>query len=318
LDPAIAPTDPEQDRAGRASTGAYFLANDRYIEWAVAFLESIRAWNPELPLRLIPFDDRADRVARLAGRYDFDVLDDPAFSHLDDLGREMLQGRGSLGANAHRKLASFWGPFESFAVLDVDVIVTVDLTRVLDPLAAGEPRILHCHTCELEAVYTSPELRGEARAAGYAQGINAGIWAARRGMLGEQQLTALADEARPHLSGIVPAGDQGFFNWAIHRRCLPVASFESVTGLYGWLWAGDSFDVVLDTDCGRPYLVAPQVGVGVRITHWAGFGLSARMPYRNLWRAYRWPRRGLRARARRTLDRAVGAVDRAAIRRRHA
>jgi len=68
------------------SRGVYFLANDTYLEWAIALLESIRAWNPDLPLCLIPFDERADRLIGLTSTYAFSVWDDSSLQDLDAMG----------------------------------------------------------------------------------------------------------------------------------------------------------------------------------------------------------------------------------------
>ena len=57
--------------------GVYTLANDPMYDWLVAFLESMREHEPDLPIVVIPFDDRIERVARLRGKYCFAIMDDP-------------------------------------------------------------------------------------------------------------------------------------------------------------------------------------------------------------------------------------------------
>jgi hypothetical protein len=45
--------------------GDYFIANDNYLELAIAFLNSFRSHNPKIPLCLIPFDDNFQQFAPL-------------------------------------------------------------------------------------------------------------------------------------------------------------------------------------------------------------------------------------------------------------
>ena len=43
------------------SIGVYFSANDVVYDWAIAFLNSYRTFNPDLRLILIPFNEECDR-----------------------------------------------------------------------------------------------------------------------------------------------------------------------------------------------------------------------------------------------------------------
>ena len=52
----------------------YFLANDDVYDLTVAFLNSVRRAH-DLPLCLIPFDGRIERLGGLAGEYGFSIFD---------------------------------------------------------------------------------------------------------------------------------------------------------------------------------------------------------------------------------------------------
>ena len=45
------------------SRGIYIVANDKVIESAIALLNSIRLYNCQVPVFLIPFDDNYQQVA---------------------------------------------------------------------------------------------------------------------------------------------------------------------------------------------------------------------------------------------------------------
>jgi hypothetical protein len=283
--------------------GLYFLANDPYVEWTTAFLESVRAWNPDLGIVMIPFDDRIDKLDRLRARYGFSIVDDPSLTALDELGRAALDGlHGSLPAQTFRKLWCFWGCYEQFVFLDTDIIVMMDLGDLVDGLKRGSAQLTFAHSVTADGIYSSTSLRDEARTHGYDPGVNTGAWASRRGLFSLSSFEELAAEFLPRRVGVIPAGEQGFLNWCLLQHRAPIESFGVSIGRHGWLWAGDIFPMRQSRDHGRPYLEAPDAAVVPSLVHWAGFALSPTMPYRRLWRAYRWPTRALRDRAARTHD----------------
>ena len=103
--------------------GMYFLANDKVIDQAVAFLNSVRAHNPEMPLCLIPYDSKTERIRALASRYNFMILEDESLlSWCDDISLEFHESNCG-GRGMYRKLAAWFGPFEEFLYIDVDAVV---------------------------------------------------------------------------------------------------------------------------------------------------------------------------------------------------
>lgn len=47
------------------SRGIYITANDRVIDQAIALLNSIRLYDQETPITLIPYDDNYQEIAQL-------------------------------------------------------------------------------------------------------------------------------------------------------------------------------------------------------------------------------------------------------------
>ena len=293
-----------------AETGLYFVANDVVLEWVRAFLTSVRAWNPSIPLCMIPFDDRIDRLRELCPTHRFTIHGDQRLADLDVLGRRLLGGRGSLTENSYRKLACFWGPFERFVILDVDVIVCVNIDRILSGLIASGADVTFAHATPASSLYASPTLIEQAQRAGYDPGINAGAWASRRGLFSYETLGEFADDLLPRCHEVIAAGEQGFLNWCLMKQAVRLESFATTTGLPGWLWAGDPFDLKVLHDGRRP-LLSGSDGPVANIVHWAGYDLDPGMPYRELWRRYRWPSDSAGARARRGIDHALSLATRA-------
>lgn len=112
--------------------GIYFVANDSVIEISIAFLNSFRKYNPEIPLCLIPFGSDLDQLSKLQKKYNFSVYTDPAvLSFCDDISRQF---HGKIMGH-YRKLAIWLGPFDEFVYIDIDMLVLKNIDfafRLLD------------------------------------------------------------------------------------------------------------------------------------------------------------------------------------------
>ena len=100
--------------------GVYFIANNKVYDLAVAFLNSFRVHNPDLPLCLIPYDRAFNEIEKLKEKYNFDIFEDhEIFNECDDLSVNFHDR--VLGA--YRKLACWEGIFDEFIYIDVDTVV---------------------------------------------------------------------------------------------------------------------------------------------------------------------------------------------------
>jgi hypothetical protein len=116
---------------GPAQRGLYFVVDDTMFDFAVAFLNSVRKHNPFLPLCLIPFNDRVERVVNLREQFDFSVWQQQTvLKQCDDISLGFHQ----TVAGHYRKLAIWEGPFEEFVYIDVDTTVLLELTFVFNLL----------------------------------------------------------------------------------------------------------------------------------------------------------------------------------------
>jgi hypothetical protein len=112
------------------SRGMYFLANDKVFDLAVAYLNSVRAHNPSIPLCLIPYDDATSRIRALAAHYNFIVIEDQALlSWCDEISLEFHE-HSCGGRGMYRKLAAWFGPFDEFLYIDLDAVVLRSVEEV--------------------------------------------------------------------------------------------------------------------------------------------------------------------------------------------
>jgi hypothetical protein len=108
----------------RPSRGVYFVANDAVLDISLAFLSSFRAYNPYIPLCLIPFNEQVGKLVEYRERYRFSIFDDQEkLRRCDEISRPFY---GSI-CGQFRKLCIFEGPFDEFVYVDCDTIILKDL-----------------------------------------------------------------------------------------------------------------------------------------------------------------------------------------------
>jgi hypothetical protein len=105
--------------------GIYIIANDRVIEQSIALLNSIRVYDADTPIVLIPYDDNYQAVANILGE-SFGVK---IYEDLEFIERLSHQLQGIFGEqffarpNQFRKQACWFGSFEEFIYIDTDIVV---------------------------------------------------------------------------------------------------------------------------------------------------------------------------------------------------
>jgi hypothetical protein len=113
--------------------GIYFIANDRILDLAVAFLNSVRTFEPQIPISLIPYDGDHGNLIGVAREYQVDLWEDnDLLARCDDISRRY---HGTVSGQ-YRKLAIWNGPYDRFAYLDVDAVLTSSITVPLTLLDA--------------------------------------------------------------------------------------------------------------------------------------------------------------------------------------
>jgi len=258
-------------RFGDIETGIYTLANDATLDWFVAFCNSVRRHDPDLPLIVIPYDDRVERLTRLAGRYGFEMLADSHLGSLDEIGRQM----SSTGLSGmFRKLSVFWGPLTHFAYLDADLVMLSSISPAIEAIIQRRADLLVFDTSPTQ-VYR-PSLRAQFP---NSLSFNAGAFAGHRGLLTVQTAEELSRLAMPLRSEFAPTGDQPFLNYCADVERWSVRQASEVIGA-GLVWAG------WPTERHSPFV------------HWAGFRLTPLMPQRRRYLEHRLAGAGLGDRVR--------------------
>ncbi len=268
--------------------GVYIVANDRVRENAIALLSSLRLYDPDIPVYLIPFNDEHQAVAQqLAEMYQVQRFPDL------DLLTTLTQTIGEIFPrdflalpNKMRKLAAWFGPLDEFLYIDTDILFFTPVSKTLSYLDQAD--FIWCdyhYKRGLEDVFSAvvPE-QGIFSAETLQDVFNSGLWGSRKSALSLAQLTEILKDCAAHReyfdfsSGTT---DQPIMNYivlkAIPRRLNIAKAHPNEPGS----WGGSSHfeqrgQILFDGD--RP----------LRYLHWAGTPMRSGGPYRELWTQYRY------------------------------
>jgi len=272
----------------------FVLANDAVADWFSAFVASFRTHNPQLPLRLIPFDEKTRRCEELIRRAGGEVYrDDAAFTALERIGRALELGTTPSGPHWFRRFAAFGGPFETFAYLDCRMLVLADIAGFADAAATFDVPLVH-YDQMIDQVYDDGPVRREFCRQGLGHGFSSNIWASRRGLFTIAEMECAAQECVGVRSQMNPRNtDQFFLNYLCDSRGIRACHIADLDARYAHsAWANDRGTPYRDADgVWRKWdFGGLQHRKEVLFLHWAGIRLHPAMPHFRLHRRFREPR----------------------------
>ena len=270
------------------SDGLYFLANDRVLNWAIAFFESVRAHEPAMRMVMIPFDQRIDELVKLADHYRFEIFDHPSLAELDAVGESFFPGK-EVWQRTFRKFGVFWGPLDQFIFSDVDIVHLEGVRQYLDAFEKSGLDLLFSDEA-IHQVYWGENLRRQMVESYGARGFNTGFWASRRGLFTLQRIKEIAEQARPVAADFNQGTyEQPFLNYCFDVSRLPYKQFAEVIPDLTRASLAEVRGVKRDAR-GVYRMADPRSSeYGKRFTfvHWAGTPATPVMPYRSIFLRYR-------------------------------
>ncbi|MEM9213305.1 MAG: hypothetical protein AAGD25_03070 [Cyanobacteria bacterium P01_F01_bin.150] len=292
------------------SMGVYFSANDAVYDWAIAFLNSFREFNPDLRLLLIPFNNQCDRLLELQETYNFEVYTDPSFERLEAIGEAFELGHTPTGPYWFRRYAAFWGPCDRFMYLDARQVVLADLKPIIQALDVHDFELIH-FDCALNQVYEPGELRQELLRQGKARGFLSGLWASRKGLFSLEEFVILANEALEVRQQLNPRNtDQAFINYCCDAKPVRYGHAAEVLGNTCHSgWARQSGQIYCEN---KKYFRWDYGGQDhnkqVILIHWAGYKLSSIMPHFKLFKKFYWKKKSAILSVANTISTLIGLV----------
>jgi hypothetical protein len=268
--------------------GIYIVANDKVCENAIALLNSIRYYDSDVDIFLIPFNEQYQNVASfLKNKHNVQLF--PDLELVDKFTQNIAEifDRDFLALpNKMRKLVQWFGPLDDFLYIDTDIIVFEKIADILNKLDEYEFICCDYHykgkklsdvfspVVKEQNIFTDEELQDV---------FNSGFWASKKGIFTESELYDLLRQCSQHKEYFDFTGnttDQPILNYIILKSTTKRLNLVKESHEPG-SWGGSNHfqekdGILYDGD--RP----------LRYLHWAGTPMKPGGPYRQLWEYYRY------------------------------
>lgn len=272
------------------SRGIYITANDRVTEQAIALLNSIRLYDQDTPIVLIPYDEQYHEIAQLLGDlYGLKVYQDLPF--IERLSEKLYDFFGQdffARPNQFRKQACWFGEFDEFLYIDTDIVV---FEKIIDNLNyLNNYDFLCCdyqHKAGIKNVFTPQVIEDNIFNEDDIQGIfNGGFWASKKNLISEQVLYDTFAECANHTEYFdfsQKTSDQPIINYMILKKIQSRLNLVCLPNKGAGNWAGSpNFEkkdnLLIDTNINQP----------LQYIHWAGIRIEPGCPYWDIWKYYRY------------------------------
>ncbi|MGL5082128.1 MAG: Npun_R2821/Npun_R2822 family protein [Microcoleaceae cyanobacterium] len=269
--------------------GIYIVANDRVMDNAIALLNSIRKYNAEVPILMIPFNQDYQQVLEVLNRLHQVQL----FPDLE-LVEQFTQNIGEIFdrdflalPNKMRKLVQWFGPLDEFLYIDTDIIVFEDIAANLAELSTVDFFCCDYHFSgqKLRNIFSPVVLEhGIFTEAELQDVFNSGFWASRKGVITLEQMYNSLKECAQHreyfdfTQGVT---DQPILNYLVLKHIPKRGNLVKVPGGGPGSWGGSPHFVEKDH-------VLYDQGKRLKYIHWAGTPMKPGGSYWNIWEYYRY------------------------------
>jgi Mannosyltransferase putative len=269
--------------------GIYIIANDKVTDHAITLLNSIRAYDTDTPIVMIPYDDNYHNIAAtLNQHYGVQLYEDLEF--IDRLSRrlhETFGGQFFARPNQFRKQACWFGPFDEFLYIDTDIVVFEKIIDNLNYLAdtdficcdyqhLGGIKNVFSQKVLTEKVFTEAEIKDM---------FNGGFWGSKKNLISEQDLYETFAECAAHpdyFDFSEKTSDQPIINYMLLKKIPRRFNVVRRVGKAPGNWAGSP-----QFQQQGNILVDPTVNQPLQYLHWAGIRIQPGCPYWEIWEHYR-------------------------------
>jgi hypothetical protein len=270
--------------------GIYITANDKVTEHAITLLNSIRYYDPDVPIVMIPYDDNYQEIGKiLSDRFGVTVYPDLAF--IERLSQKLYDifGEGFFARpNQFRKQACWFGEFDEFLYIDTDIVVFEKIIDNLDYLQKYD--FLCCdyqHSGGIKNVFSSAVIeQGIFSQADLQDIFNGGFWAAKKNLISEADLYDIFNECAAHpeyFDFSQKTSDQPIINYMMLKKIPRRFNLVRKDGKAPGSWAGSKHFVQTNN-----FLFDPNTNKNLQYIHWAGIKIQPGCPYWDVWKYYRY------------------------------
>jgi lipopolysaccharide biosynthesis glycosyltransferase len=270
------------------SRGIYILANDRVLDQAIALLNSIRAYDADISIVMIPYNEQYQVAAeRLQRSHGVQVYDNTEF--LQRLSAQLQQICGDKlfdRPNLLRKLACWFGPFEEFLYIDTDIVVFEKISNFLEALTDhGFLCYDYQYTSGIKQVFMPKIIEDKILSDTEIKDVfNSGFWASKKGSLTEENIydTFRTCTNHPEYFFLLNS-DQTVLNYLVLKHIPKRLNLAQSLQKQPGCWAGSKHFQQQGN-----ILIDPKVDLPLRYLHWAGVRIQPGSAYWDIWRHYRY------------------------------
>ncbi len=270
--------------------GIYITANDKVADHAIALLNSIRAYDTETPVILIPYDENYLEVARvLKERFNVALFQD--LNLVDRLSRRLHSAFGEhffAQPNQFRKQACWFGEFDEFLYIDTDIVVFEKIIDNLNHLEKYD--FLSCdyqHRGGIKNIFSETVVHKEIFRQDELKDIfNGGWWASKKGLITETDLYETFAECAAHLDYFdftQSTSDQPIINYMILKRIEKRFNLVNLDDQVPGSWAGSTHFMREGNS-----LIDPSYDRPLQYLHWADVCIEPGCSYWDIWAYYRY------------------------------
>ncbi|NEP19487.1 MAG: sugar transferase [Leptolyngbya sp. SIO4C1] len=297
------------------SDGIYTLANDTVYDQLVALLNSLEQNAGNLPVCVIAYDSRIERVkAEVERRDGVFLLDDPAiFKTWEDFSVEVWQTHPTALAtwrdegipnqvyrlHSNRRYAAFdeRSPFDRFIYLDADTVVFQPLDFVFEQLDTADFVTYDFQFKDPTHIFSlnsqgGTDVFGQAQ---LAQIFCAGMYASKKGFFPAAQLSYLVEQLAAGDAAVLYMGapNQSVLNYMVLKTGLDVCNLAlalpsgTATGNAVTSPHFEASDHIL-YDKGSRLTYLHYIGVSAKVFRGLCAGENIDFPYRDIFLHYRY------------------------------
>jgi hypothetical protein len=269
--------------------GIYIVANDQVADQAIALLSSLRSYDNEIPIVLIPFNADFEQVFHILS-HEFGVELFPDLSFVDEFTQviaDIFPKDFLKLPNKLRKLIAWFGPLDEFLYIDTDILWFEPVKQTLDCLRNADFICcdFHYKSRQLADIFSPIVLEKNIfNSADLLDVFNSGFWGSRKSAFTLESMKALLKECAAHReyfdfsSGTT---DQPIMNYLVLKGITRRLNIVQVNPNEPGSWAGSPHfrqinNGLYDGECRLRYL------------HWAGQPLHSGGPYWDIWKYYRF------------------------------
>ena len=205
------------------------MAKDRNVEWAKAFLESVRSKDPALPLYCIPHGGPMEGIRALRNAFNFELLTD-GLDRLDAFAKRLFPDALARHRANLRKYVALNLPVDEIAYFDIDMVMLVEPDRLFGHVAAGEADFVYFSTSP-EWVYWPDKIDQAQALFPDMRLISAGAFLTSRQVLSIDSVIGTVEDNLDLYMSLRRQGvyDQPVLNFVLHRlgkKCRHITELD--------------------------------------------------------------------------------------------